>query len=262
MKTNYHTHHELCGHAKGRVEDYVKEALRHGMSDLGFSDHAPSRAIEDVRVRMKYSDLPGYVAEVRAAQVKYRDKIQIHLGLECEYFDTNPAYYTELLSQVDYLILGQHYVHMRNPRHGLLSSFSLQHPDEVIRYAKSIENALETPYFSLVGHPDLYMCGYDRFDGAAEEAAYIICEAAKKADIPLEFNANGMRRGKVKTSTGLRHPYPVEAFWHIAKYVGNKVMLSSDCHKPSLLHDQVIEEASRWLKDIGLTMTTHLNYKR
>ncbi|TVP95789.1 MAG: PHP domain-containing protein [Acholeplasmatales bacterium] len=262
MKTNYHTHHELCGHAVGRAEDYVKEAIRHGMTDLGFSDHAPSQAIEDVRVRMRYDELPEYIADVRAAQEKHREVITVHLGLECEYFDTNPSYYRELLSQVDYLILGQHYVHMRNPRHGLLSSFSLRQGEEVVRYARSIERALQTPFFSLVAHPDLYMCGYDRFDDAAEEAAHIICEAAKEAGIPLEFNANGMRRGQVKTSTGWRHPYPVAAFWEIAKATGCQVMLSSDCHEPSLLHDATISEAKAEMNRLGLSPITHLTFKR
>ena len=41
MKTNFHTHHKLCGHAGGTAEDYVLEAVEHGFEELGFSDHAP-----------------------------------------------------------------------------------------------------------------------------------------------------------------------------------------------------------------------------
>ena len=41
IKNNYHTHTRYCGHAKGEVEDYVKQAVKLNMQELGFSDHAP-----------------------------------------------------------------------------------------------------------------------------------------------------------------------------------------------------------------------------
>ena len=40
LKANYHTHTYLCGHAVGKVEDYVNEAVRLGFKEIGISDHA------------------------------------------------------------------------------------------------------------------------------------------------------------------------------------------------------------------------------
>ena len=44
MKNNYHTHHYLCGHAIGNVEDYVLVAIKEGFNEIGISDHGPINA--------------------------------------------------------------------------------------------------------------------------------------------------------------------------------------------------------------------------
>ncbi|HBC88850.1 MAG TPA: histidinol phosphate phosphatase, partial [Lentisphaeria bacterium] len=39
MFVDYHVHTYLCKHASGRPEEYVKAAIRSGISEIGFSDH-------------------------------------------------------------------------------------------------------------------------------------------------------------------------------------------------------------------------------
>ena len=56
MKANYHTHTERCRHAQGTEEDYIREALKAGVSILGFSDHAPFPD-HDFGFRMPYDEL-------------------------------------------------------------------------------------------------------------------------------------------------------------------------------------------------------------
>ena len=41
IRENYHTHTYLCRHAVGKIEDYIKEAIRHNFHSLGISDHGP-----------------------------------------------------------------------------------------------------------------------------------------------------------------------------------------------------------------------------
>ena len=41
LKTNYHTHCYLCGHAEGLPSDYIKKAIELGFSEIGISDHGP-----------------------------------------------------------------------------------------------------------------------------------------------------------------------------------------------------------------------------
>jgi len=266
-KTNYHTHHELCRHAVGTAEDYIKEALKWGYIEIGFSDHAPSDVIEDPHpnVRMKNEELSIYISDVKKQAKKYKDKLSILTGLETEYLDPNPKYYEGLLKQVDYLILGQHYVIKENKRKTgqyFKSSFGLTKGDELIQYANSIVAAMKTNYFSFIAHPDLYMCGYHSFDEKAEEAAHIITDAALKYDVPLEFNANGFRRGIIKTDDGEHHPYPRLEFWEIVKSKNCRVILSSDCHEPKLLNDDAVAKAERILKSLKIDVEQTINMKR
>lgn len=41
MHIDYHTHHVRCGHAEGRLEEYVQRAIELGYDQLGLSDHMP-----------------------------------------------------------------------------------------------------------------------------------------------------------------------------------------------------------------------------
>ena len=41
MRTDYHMHTTLCGHATGAPRDYVLAAQRAGLVEIGFSDHNP-----------------------------------------------------------------------------------------------------------------------------------------------------------------------------------------------------------------------------
>ena len=88
MIENYHTHTTRCRHAEGSDEEYVRYAIDHGLQILGFSDHTPFLFPGDYysRMRMYPEELADYVGSVRSLQKKYAGQIDIHLGLEVEYY--------------------------------------------------------------------------------------------------------------------------------------------------------------------------------
>ena len=259
IKTNYHTHHELCQHAVGTTEDYVKHAIQHGFTDLGMSDHVYNDRLNDV-FRMREHQFKDYLKDVREQRQRYQHKINIHLGLECEYLERDPKYYEKLFDDVEYLILGQHFV--TNSEGHLISSFALTKPEQVLAYAKDVCAAIESGYFSMIAHPDLYMCGYDVFDEACEKAAHMIIQKSIDHQVPLEFNANGIRRGIKVTSQGKRYPYPREEFWKIASTYSPIVILSSDAHAPNLLTDKTMDEAIELMEKWNLKITEKLTFKK
>lgn len=110
QRVNYHTHCDRCRHARGCAEEYVKEAVKAGVTNLGFSDHMP---FYDDRfgLRMPYAELEDYLREITALREAYRDKLTISRGFEGEYVRGDNAYYEKLLSRddCDYLLLGQHF---------------------------------------------------------------------------------------------------------------------------------------------------------
>jgi histidinol-phosphatase (PHP family) len=252
MNKNYHTHHELCRHARGTAKDYVKAAIKAGMEVLGFSDHAPSLVIINDD-RMRFDELETYLNDVEDAKKVYGDSLKILVGLEIEYLDTNPAYYQKLKRKVDYFILGQHYIHPEEDKSALRATVRLKRGKDIIEYAKSVESAIKTGMFALVAHPDIYLASYARFDEAARKAAHIIIDASIKHDVPLEFNANGIRRGCVISDEGSHYQYPRKEFWAIAVRKGATAVLSADAHDPSQLNDEAIENAQTLIKAWGVS---------
>ena len=114
MIANYHTHTWRCLHAAGTEREYVENAIKGGYKILGFSDHTPMPYPGGYvsNVKMRPVQLEDYVDTVLALREEYRKDIEIHLGLEVEYY---PGLFEALLTllqpyPIEYFLLGQHYL--------------------------------------------------------------------------------------------------------------------------------------------------------
>lgn len=257
MNNNYHTHMYLCRHAEGDVSDYVEEAIRLGFKTLGMSDHAPFKELKDRSVRMVPSDFPIYLEKCHQARKKYKNQIKLLIGLEIEYFEDHDEMYKDFLTQVDYLALGQHYITDSEGRNGLRSSYSLSKKN-ITKYVDMVTNAMKTKYFSFLCHPDLMLYNVSKFDSFIEEESKRLIQAAIDYDVPLEINANGIRRGVYMMDEGPRYIYPRKEFWILAKEMGAKVIVSSDAHTPSYLYDETVEETYKFAEQLGIEVEEEL----
>lgn len=257
MKTNYHTHTERCRHAFGTEEDYVKSAVQKGLAELGFSDHGP---FPDDRFgrRMLYQELAEYLEEVGRLKRAYGDEITIWKGLEIEYLSEFSGYYEELLTKlgVTYLLMGQHYFKSSDGK--MLNIYVTTSTEFYPDYARNIVEGIHAGYFRAVAHPDLFMVGGALWDDNCRRAADMILNAAAASGIPLEYNANGFRRGIWDFPAGSRYPYPYEEFWQLAASAGVKVIVGSDCHEPHQVWDETMELAHRNLAELHITPVTEL----
>ncbi|WP_235070643.1 histidinol-phosphatase [Turicibacter sp. TJ11] len=257
LLTNYHTHHNRCKHAKGNVEDYVKEAVKHQYAEIGMSCHTPHQNFPQMGVRrMDYSDLATYFNDIEQAQKKY-PQIKVLKALECEYFPHLYDYMVELRKQTDYLILAQHYIEIDGK---FQDAFHFTKPKQLEVYAACIEEAMATKLFAILAHPDVFMTLYPRFDEACEAAARRIGKAALENDVILEVNANGLRRQKQTYEDGVRYPYPSEKFWSIiaTEFPSVKVVVNSDCHDPAYLNDEYMQMARDMAKRLNLNVIERL----
>ena len=83
-KTNFHTHHYLCGHADGNASDYVLEAIKNGYTAIGISDHGPLPNPPFPRMTIQeFENI--YLKDIDDSKQKYSDKIKIYKGVEIEY---------------------------------------------------------------------------------------------------------------------------------------------------------------------------------
>ena len=246
MIANYHTHTWRCHHAIGTEREYVEAAIQGGLKILGFSDHTPmpydGGYVSDSKMTM--DQLEGYVKTVLALKEEYQDKIEIHLGLEVEYY---PKYFQKLVSfvsqyPIEYFLLGQHF--LGNEIDDVFSGAATEREDLLARYCSQTMEAMDTGCFTYFAHPDLIRFTGD--DRIYERHIRPLCEHAKKLDIPLEINCLGIWNH--------RH-YPSEKFWKIAGEVGNKAVFGSDAHQPGTVwNPPALETARQIAQKYGLSV--------
>lgn len=254
MTVNLHTHTTRCHHAVGADEEYVLSAIDRGFSVLGFSDHTPHFHFDGFvsPVRMLPEELDGYCESIRALQKKYAGKIQIHLGVEAEYY---PALFPDFVKRlqdagVEYMLLGQHFldgevgeIHCGLPPQ---DEHSLQ------RYCDLSIQAMETGLFTYFAHPDFIH--YTGDDKAYRQQIKRLCQAAKSCQMPLEINMLGLRQG--------RH-YPSDHFFAIVAEEGCPVVIGSDAHHPEqVLLPENKAQAMDIVERFGLELITAPQIRR
>ena len=233
MIANYHTHTPLCRHASGTVAEHAQAAYDNGLRILGISDHTPYWFPEGyyTHMRMFPHQLEGYIQEVLAAKEAFRGKLEMHLGLEVEYY---PKFFPELLARVqdtpvEYFLLGQHWSgsEIDEPYNGAPTDREY----DLSRYCDQVIEAMNTGLFTYAAHPDLIrFVGNDKI---YRRHVRRLCREAKSCGIPLEINLLGL--------VGNRN-YPDSRFWEVAAEEGCCAILGVDAHSPLAFGDVNTEE--------------------
>lgn len=220
MNYNYHTHTYLCGHASGTFVEYIEKAISGGIEYMGFSDHIPHINKDGTQAgyRVPYSKAKEYVTELSALREKYRDKIEISIGFESEYY---PDVFSNMVNCAtsfggEYLILGQHFLDESNPISAITSTDS---PDFLEKYVLNVTEAIKSKVFTYVAHPDMLNFTGDK-DVYCEQMRKI-CRASLEYNIPLEINFLGIRDNR---------NYPNEVFWEVAGQEKSPVTFGFDAH--------------------------------
>lgn len=252
---NYHTHTYRCGHATGTEREYIENAIAIGMKVFCFSDHI----IFGYKSHEDEETFNNYIETINKLKEEYKDKIEIHVGFECEYFRHRRKYYEYILADkgVEYLILGQHYVHIGIHETGFMFKKLENQKRVLLSYYYLIKKAFKTHLFCYLAHPDLYVRQCDPDSELFTKYAYKICRLAKRYNIPLEINLNGQENKKHKNK---KPGYPVEQFWKIAGEVGNDVMVGIDAHSAELVTKADYAYAEELIKKYNLHHITRLNF--
>lgn len=249
MKYNYHTHTVRCLHAKGTDEEFVKAAIEAGFDEIGFADHSPWPFKDFVSgMRMPESDLADYCNSIKSLKEKYKDKISIKLGLECEYFPKYMPWLKEMIEKhsIDYLILGHHFC-VDEP--GSIYNGNMSDPKELYNYRDDIVEAMETGMFSYIAHPDIFMRGYPVFDEHCRKITEDIINKSIETGTPLEYNLLGFSHSVLDGKQG--YPYP--DFWAMVSDMKPPVTVGIDAHAPeSYLDTELFDRGYNNLKSLGL----------
>lgn len=253
MKYNFHTHTARCLHAVGKDEEYVLAAIEAGFEKIGFSDHTPwpFEGGYVSSMRMKESDLASYVASVNRLSEKYRGKIEIRLGLECEFF---PEYLPWLCAMsekynIEYFLLGHHF--SPDEQSGIYNG-RIKTAAELENYKNEVVAAMESGLFLYIAHPDIFMRTYGKFDSHCEKISREIIQKAIETKTPLEYNLLGLSHC---IADGMEEGYPHSAFWKIAGEMGANAVVGIDAHDPTAFRESEKREcALLTLKNLGCNL--------
>ena len=272
IKTNYHTHNKLCRHAVGNIEDYVLKAIELNYSELGLTDHMPM--IEEIESqvntrRMSFDEYYNqYLPEMDDVIKKYSSKIKIYRGLEVEYLEAMLDKINMFHDQLDYLILGQHYIYYDNQYISVYSNLKEEH---LKCYESTVIKAMKSGLFKILAHPDLYLWSVRVWNDTCEEIALNIIKAAIECDVVLEINANGIRnciiRDKFTThcengNIVRYYSYPNYYFFKLAKDLGAKIIVNEDVHDPLFLSDSATKEAFKLAKELKIDLIKRINFEK
>ena len=251
MKTNYHTHTTRCMHAVGSDEEYVLSAIKGGFQILGFSDHTPwkYRTSYVADMRMLPEELPEYIESLQYLREKYREQVDIKIGLECEYFPEYIPWLKEQIKkyQLNYILFGNHHFHTdeKFPYFG----HHTDNRDMLDLYEESAIEGMESGLYNCLAHPDLFMRSYPKFDHHCATISRHICRTAARLNIPLEYNIGYVAYNE---EHGL-NTYPCPNFWHIAANEGCTAIIGMDAHNNNDLEVPIYyERALQELKELKI----------
>ena len=237
MLYNYHTHTTYCD-GKSTAEEMVQKAIELGLSKLGFSGHSYTEF--DLEPCMSQEGTEQYKKEIADLKEKYKDQIEILLGIEYDYQSTESMDgYDYILGSVHYLFKDGEYLCIDYSRQAQIDAVNKHYGGDYYAYIEDYYNAVADLYNKLkcdvIGHFDLitkynsdgslFDVNHPRYIAAWKKAA----DAIIKTPAVVEINTGGIARGHVK------HPYPSYEIIDYFKSHGKKLIFSSDCHNKDLL---------------------------
>src|SRR5260370_9459418 len=258
LPPDYHSPTPLCRHATGEPTELAAQAVRVGLTEMGFSDHSPMPRDDFDDWRMKESELNESVSRVERAR-RDHPALRIKLALEVDYLPGYEDWIRELAGMYpwDYLIGSVHYVSeawaIDSPHQ--ISKWKNREPIEVwTAYFDRLTMAVDSGLFDIIGHADLCkkFCFYPKEDCTPLYRKFL--EAAKRRGVAMELNTSGLRKD-------CKEIYPSPRIVELAAEIGVPITFESDAHAPGEV-GMNFAEAIQLARSAGYTHTCRFTKRR
>jgi histidinol-phosphatase (PHP family) len=226
---DFHIHTPLCGHAGGKIGEYVLAAKELGLPEMGFADHLPLFHTDDPTLAMGHDDLPVYIQQVRELQEEHTD-IPIRLGIEADYVSTHMDEIAAVLAkhEFDYIYGSVHFIDSWGfDQTRFKYEFDRRDIDEVYEvYFGLVMAAARTGLYDIMTHLDVVKKYGHRPVRDMDELYHEVARTLKKSNVAIELNASGLHKpvGEI---------YPSLDILKIMNEHGVPITFGSDAHKPS-----------------------------
>jgi histidinol-phosphatase (PHP family) len=244
---DYHMHTPLCGHAIGQPDAYIRQAMRMGFKEIGFSDHAPMAHKPMPGITMSLEDLPKYNAMIIDVRERYVSSISIKIALESDFI---PGYENKTKSIIesypyDYIIGSVHFIDdwaFDNPE--AREYWKKYDVNEVyLKYYALLRQSAQTGFFQIIGHCDLPKKFGARPTIDLTDEIKATAKVFKDTGVAIEINTAGLRKP-------VGEMYPSRQCLKIYCEAGVPLTFGSDAHDPQEVGKD-FEKAVEMAKFVG-----------
>lgn len=206
---DYHTH-TVFSHGKGTPEENVLSAVSKGLRRVAISEHAPAHIFYGVRgeklIRLR--------REIDRLNVKYGDRIEVLMGLECNLTGNGLCDVPKDSSMFDLLILGYHKGVFPSNGFSLRAFLQLMGIGlDPTGNAEAVARAVERYKITFVSHPGLYI----------PMDIDVLAQMSAALKVPLEINGARvtLTKAQLERAMALGASFIINSDAHTAENVGN-----------------------------------------
>lgn len=267
--SNLHTHSIYCD-GKNTPEEMVMAAINNNFNSLGISSHGP--VDEENEWNIKHDKIEEYIDRVKALKEKYRDKIEIFLGMELDYIPGQgfTDLSRDLIKRLDYYVGSVHYLgkffdgsrwtvdyNTEDLLRGIEESFQGNIRKAVEAYYEAIAEMAEVYQPPIIGHLDLFKKNnkdnilFDEREGWYIEAVKSCLDVIKNTSSLIEINTGGMARKYTETQ------YPSTPILKMIRERNIPIIINSDAHTCDSL-DHKFKDMYKLAMDLGFEYLAYL----
>ncbi|MCI7768069.1 MAG: histidinol-phosphatase HisJ family protein [Oscillospiraceae bacterium] len=229
MYADCHLHTRFSGDSDTPPTEQIEKAISLGMKRICITDHDDHDVVSDIDFNL---DFPVYFKELSELREKYKDRIEISIGVEMGLQSHISGYLEELSEKYpfDYIIGSVHFVDGLDPYYD--EYFDTHRDNAYERFFEVTHNRIKKiSCFDSLGHLD-YIVRYGQKHGLSysygEFADYIdpILKVLIEKGKALECNTGALARG-------MTEPNPCREIFRRYKELGGELItLGSDAHSP------------------------------
>ncbi len=250
-----HMHTPLCKHAAGEPEEYAAVALERGLRGIIVTCHNPMPDGFSANVRMEPEQFETYVAMVQRARSAYAGRLDVRLGLECDFF---PGFESWLEKQVasetfNYL-LGSVHPQIKEYKAAFWKGDAIGFFQQ---YYEHLALAAESGFFDCLSHPDIVKnVAPSKWDVQALKPDILrALDRIAKTGCAMELNTSGVNKDLPEMNPGV-------AILMETKARQIPVVIGADAHVPRRVGDG-FATALGLLRDVGyVNVSLFLDRKR
>jgi histidinol-phosphatase (PHP family) len=238
---DYHLHTKASPDGAGDLEDFIKEAVRKGIDEIGFSEHLFDRPAHPMGF------LDKYVSDF--LEIKKNSAIPIRLGAEIDFFPEEIDMVKELLGEYpfDYVIGSVHYLDNWpiDSRSQMQAYFRRDILQVYKDYFEAVRKLCRTRLFDTLGHADIVKIFGFKPDRDITSILKETTEAIASSGMCVEINTAGLIRKCAEI-------YPSRQLLQMLKDRNVPITLGSDAHRPQDV-GRSFDKAFELSKQVGFT---------